>query len=1434
MEKIKLAIDLFPSQGSNAYRGIGRYTQSLAKHLVLTRGRNILLAMYNAQYTEKAELLRQTFSHIIPPGCFVPYHHPKALIQNWAEVTQKEAIAGSFLKQAYNYTQCDFLLQPSIFEGLGTDFGTILKPDDTYSPFQKTTIVYDLIPYIFSKQYLDINEHYKKWYLDKLFTYKKYDLLFTLSESTKVDLVKYLGIDHNKIINISAGLDRFFEPTPKTEVDFLFLQAKGVVKDFIFYLGGNNFRKNMKGAIITYANLPFSIRNQYQLVINDIDDTFELQHLLSDLGLAENDVIVTGKISDSELRILYNHCFVFFFPSLYEGFGLPILEAMACGAPVICSNNSSMPEIVGRTDCLFDASNVESTTAMLAKVLTDSSFRQNLIDHNLIQVHRFSWQKSATAVWDALEYQHKDSKKQPLFTKVEHRKSKPPIAYVSPLPPMKSGIADYSNELLDVLHKYFDIDLFIPTDKSESSIISKHLTEKFEIFPASELLIRKNNYRTVVYHFGNSDYHTEMFDLLQAFPGVVVLHDFFLSHLRYHASTSINLFIELVNNSHGYKGVIELQKKGVEMIMDWPINIEPLFYATRIISHSGYHKYLAEKFYNRNEVISSVIPQLRRLGKQSHFNHTEVRKSLNLAKTAFIFATFGIVSPYKSNDLILDAFAQVLNKTSIECYLLFVGEFVSDDYRNQIRAKLRVLNIKSKVIFIGYTPDKIYNQYLHVTNVAIQLRTNSRGETSRAILDCLSVGLPTIVNSHGTVDEYPPNVVIKLPATVSDLELANAMLKTLQAPPTEIEQIKKDSINWVQKYHHPDAIASQYESIIQQAIEMDERKVFAPVLKDYPSLTEITRNEFIAYANANRKIKHRPRIFIDVSFTAKIDYRSGIQRVVKNICTKMLEHENLSVLIEPVYLSGGQLRRANKLFMEFIGLEERFPTEDIHLPIAPGDMILMLDSSWHNYIEFRDTFAEIRKNGGKVVTVVYDLIFYDFPEFFSPEMVKTLKDWLDHAIAESDVLLCISKHVASRTKTYIDVNKPIIKHNLSISYFHLGSDLSVIPKETPVRSEVSKLKNIIMFTMVGTIEPRKGHLYVLNAFERLWETHQEIHLCIVGKTGWNVEATLQKINQLKENRQPIIIIDNPTDAEILSIYQNSTALIAASADEGFGLPIVEAALHKLPVLASDIPVFREVGGDGAIYFSLSEPSSLISAIETISKMSANERRSLAERVKVISWKDSAQWVLDTIENKTEHYYTFLANSPADIPPYRLPTSQNTESIYALADRHLQVIQQKQARIQQLLNQLSVERSRGWHNQFLQKLPKPIHSALLIWVRLIFLGRVQAITSHILHEIVSQQVSLLDLLRMVSNQSNSVYRNLETSQQSCKRLLQQYDVERLRGWHNHTLQKLPAWIGKTVRFGVRPFYLGRVQQIESEILFKINYFEQAVAQNKFVS
>ena len=220
--------------------------------------------------------------------------------------------------------------------------------------------------------------------------FKHIDHVLTVSESSKRDIMERLGVPEGQISVVYHGVefDRFFPSRiPQSE------RVKH--NPYILCVAGDSHAKNVGTLLRAYSSLPKTILGEYQLVLaGNVQRSKNLPPLIRQLGL-EKHIVFTGIISDERLARLYQEASLFVFPTLYEGFGLPVLEAMACACPVITSNNSSLPEVVGDAAILIDPLDPSAIRAAIERVLTDQDLDERLRHAGVQRAKQFSWEQTA-------------------------------------------------------------------------------------------------------------------------------------------------------------------------------------------------------------------------------------------------------------------------------------------------------------------------------------------------------------------------------------------------------------------------------------------------------------------------------------------------------------------------------------------------------------------------------------------------------------------------------------------------------------------------------------------------------------------------------------------------------------------------------------------------------------------------------------------------------------------------------------------------------------------------------------------------------------------------------------------------------------------------------------------------------------------------------
>jgi glycosyltransferase involved in cell wall biosynthesis len=331
--------------------------------------------------------------------------------------------------------------------------------------------------------------------------------------------------------------------------------------------------------------------------------------------------------------------------------------------------------------------------------------------------------------------------------------------------------------------------------------------------------------------------------------------------------------------------------------------------------------------------------------------------------------------------------------------------------------------------------------------------------------------------------------------------------------------------------------------------------------------------------------QRRPQLLVDVSNLAVRDAGTGIQRVVRNVLRELLANPPAAFEVAPVaFDEAGTLRHARGLAHRLLGAAGAPPPDAVADP-RQGDVFLGLDLSAHIVPGQREQFARWRDAGVRLHFVVYDLIPLLRPDVVDPAALPHFDRWYP-AIGElADGLCCISRAVGVELLAWCDQARPSRERALHIGHFHLGAELDAAagPGEASTAARDPAARPTVL--MVGTLEPRKGHVQALAAFERLWAEGVDVELAIVGQPGWLMEDVARGLRAHPEHGRRLHWLERASDAELLALYRDSAALLLASESEGFGLPLIEAARHGLPLIARDLPVFREVAGAHATYFA---------------------------------------------------------------------------------------------------------------------------------------------------------------------------------------------------------------------------------------------------------
>ncbi len=404
MSDLRIIIDLqgFQREG-NRNRGIGRYSLELVKSLISNYPKNEYVLFSNCSlYDFRNEFEKELNDNNLNINYF-EWYPASEINEDFTDFYSKTEVAIELRSYALSLINADIILITSFFDGFKDN--TLIEYDTSYFLPPVVSIIYDLIPLINPNNYLENDQEYKDFYYQKIKDLNRLDALLTISESSKNEILQHTNFREDQVFNISASCDRnlFNEEIINCSDFSINLQALG---KFLLYVGALDPRKNLYSLIKAYSLLPKNLLLKHRLVLVGPYSKLEvilLHKWIHELNLSVQDITILTFISDHDLVNLYRACYLFIFPSYHEGFGLPVLEAINCGAPVIATNTTSVPEIINLKSALFDPYSIDQIKSLMIKALNDFDFYQLLKKNSRLRKDKFSWELTSSKVISAFK-----------------------------------------------------------------------------------------------------------------------------------------------------------------------------------------------------------------------------------------------------------------------------------------------------------------------------------------------------------------------------------------------------------------------------------------------------------------------------------------------------------------------------------------------------------------------------------------------------------------------------------------------------------------------------------------------------------------------------------------------------------------------------------------------------------------------------------------------------------------------------------------------------------------------------------------------------------------------------------------------------------------------------------------------------------------------
>jgi glycosyltransferase involved in cell wall biosynthesis len=413
-----------------------------------------------------------------------------------------------------------------------------------------------------------------------------------------------------------------------------------------------------------------------------------------------------------------------------------------------------------------------------------------------------------------------------------------------------------------------------------------------------------------------------------------------------------------------------------------------------------------------------------------------------------------------------------------------------------------------------------------------------------------------------------------------------------------------------------------FRSRLRRIVDLPSHRVRQAVLPRSRLSRRIERRHQVVLPSST----HRS-LYIDLAVISKDDAGTGIQRVARALALALARQDSSDRDIR--FVSATRMNPYH--CVDWPGPAKQPPAKAIRA--RPGDVFVGLDYSldairWH-----RRQLARFRRDGGSLWFLVHDLLPAQRPDWFSPNTVLRYRVWLDTLAAIADGFFCNSP------QTEADLIDELRQYGLAPGDYRtcvlpMGHDITQAEHRSKTKSESSQariraLLGKSFFLKVGTLEPRKGHIDLIRAFEVLWARGSDHLLVLVGRLGWRVDDLRDMIVMHPEFGHRLIWLDDVDDAGLIEALQSSQGVLVGSLAEGFGLPLIEALGHGKPVLARDLPIFRAHERYGVQFFPADATPEIL-ADRVLQWHEAIRAGEVVIRAPDASWDESARILLDAV------------------------------------------------------------------------------------------------------------------------------------------------------------------------------------------------------------
>lgn len=819
--RIGLDFRLLSAGGLTVHRGTGRYTQQQLRE-VLRLDRTHEYVLFCRRDADFAALLPEIAAAPNVSLALLPPLEGRA----WDELNRPEDVlrATEELQRAIDVQEIDVfhLTIPAHLRDL-----VMFRLD---GPVVATH--YDLIPRIFPGHYLQ-DSNLRVLYERALGLIRHADRVVAISHHVRREANAYLGIPPERIRVAWPVADPCFRPLPEDERERLLAPLRERIHlpgGFALTVSHIHHSKNLRTLLDAWALLPEAARRELPLVLAcdlDVSEAATVQGWARERGI-EAGLRLTGFVTDEELAALYNAATLYIHPSRYEGFGLPVLEAMRCGTAVIAGNASSLPEVVGDAGVLFDPENPADLARAVEKLRRDPAGRRELEERALARAASFRAEDLGRETLAAYEEAARAGK--------EDRKPLR-LALWSPVPPQESGIADYSAELLREVVRWADVDIYVDDGVPPAPEVAE--CGAVRLFTAFGRQHRRRPYDAALIQLGASFYHLYMKEALRrapALPTIVTLHDLTWGALLFREASlegKEEAFRRALERSEGEAAAAEhaailagdpaeLSERMEDFLNRHPLLGEVVAASDAQIVHMPRAAEELRARYARARLFDFPMgvedPRL----SLTYTGWNDLRPRLGISADAFVIAAFGVAHPVKRLEAAVRALGRIAAELPrMEPVLLIVGGFADLAYRKQLESLAADLGVGRALRILGRTSRRDFELALLACDVVVNLRYPFRHQMSATLMRGVAAGRPVLITDVPEWSHFPASFCLRVVSDAGDEREAESLaghLLGLARDPARRRVLGEAARRYWEENATPAHMADGYRRVLEKVL----------------------------------------------------------------------------------------------------------------------------------------------------------------------------------------------------------------------------------------------------------------------------------------------------------------------------------------------------------------------------------------------------------------------------------------------------------------------------------------------------------------------------------------------------------------------------------------------------------------------------------------